>query len=147
MCQAGSEKDQEDSEKSPSALILSTNYRYSANLRVELTALTRLLPMWPGFESRKQRQRRVEFVVGSTLCYKMFFSDYSGFLFPQNQRFQISKGVLLLNHSLFTFYSFRLYGSTFHFWPDTLAFLRHVWTLLVQPGDINNQVKISALVE
>ena len=76
MCQAGSEKDQEDSEKSPSALILSTNYRYSANLRAELTALTRLLPMWPGFESRKQRQRRVEFVVGSTHCYKMFFSDY-----------------------------------------------------------------------
>lgn len=87
MCQAGSEKDQEDSEKSPSALILSTNYRYSANLRAELTALTRLLPMWPGFESRKQRQRRVEFVVGSTLCYKMFFTDYSGFLFPSKPTF------------------------------------------------------------
>ena len=81
MCQAGSEKDQDDLEESPSALILLTNYRYSANLGAELTALTRLLPMWPGFESRKQRKRRVEFVVGSPLCYKKFFSEYSGFLF------------------------------------------------------------------
>ena len=81
MCQAGSEKDQEDSEKNPSALILSTNYRYSANLGAELTALTSLLPMWLGFESRKRRQTWAEFVVGSPLCHKMFFSDYSGFLF------------------------------------------------------------------
>ena len=115
MCQAGSEKDQEDSEKSPSALILSTNYRYSANLRAELTALTRLLPMWPGFESRKRSQGGLNLLSVLLSATRCFSPTTLVFYSPQNQRFQISKGVLLLNHSLFTFYSFRLRGSTFHF--------------------------------
>ena len=36
-------------------------------------------PMWPGFQSRRQRHMWVEFVVGSLLCSERFFSGYSGF--------------------------------------------------------------------
>ena len=39
----------------------------------------RLPPMWLGFKSRRPRHMWVEFVVGSVLCSKRFFSGYSGF--------------------------------------------------------------------
>ena len=40
---------------------------------------TRLLPVWPGFKSRRRRHVWVEFVVGSFSCSQWFFSGYSGF--------------------------------------------------------------------
>ena len=40
---------------------------------------TRLLPMWPGFKSRRWRHMRVEFAVGSLPCSERFFSRYSSF--------------------------------------------------------------------
>ena len=40
---------------------------------------TRLPPMWPGFESWHWRHMWVEFVVGSCLCSKRFFSGCFGF--------------------------------------------------------------------
>ena len=49
-----------------------------------------LPPMWPCFKSRHQRHKWVEFVVGSLLCSKLFFSRYSGFpLYPKNHHFEI----------------------------------------------------------
>ena len=39
----------------------------------------RLPPMWPGFESWRQRHMWVEFVVGSLPCSERFFAGYSGF--------------------------------------------------------------------
>ena len=50
---------------------------------------TRLPPMWPGFKSRRRRHMWVEFVVGSLLCSKRFFSGYSGF--PLSSKTNISK--------------------------------------------------------
>ena len=41
---------------------------------------TRLPPMWLGIDSQTQGNMWVEFVVGSLLCSKRFFSGYSGFL-------------------------------------------------------------------
>ena len=41
--------------------------------------ITRLPPMWPGFESWRRRHMWVEFVVGSLPCSERFFSGYSGF--------------------------------------------------------------------
>ena len=49
----------------------------------------RLLPMWPGFKSRRRRHMWVEFVVGSLLCSERFFSGYSGF--PLSSKTNISK--------------------------------------------------------
>ena len=49
----------------------------------------RLLPMWPGFTSRRRRHMWVEFVVGSLLCSGRFFSGYSGF--PLSSKTNISK--------------------------------------------------------
>ena len=40
---------------------------------------TRLPPIWPGFKSQRRRLMWVEFVVGSLLFSKRFFSGYSGF--------------------------------------------------------------------
>ena len=48
-----------------------------------------LPPMWPGFDSRTQRQMWVEFVVGSRPCSERFFSGYSGF--PLSSKTNISK--------------------------------------------------------
>ena len=45
--------------------------------------------MWPGFKSRHRRHVWVEFVVGSLLCSKRFFSGYSGF--PLSSKTNISK--------------------------------------------------------
>ena len=39
----------------------------------------RLPPMCPGRDSRTRRHMRVEFVVGSLLCFERFFSGYSDF--------------------------------------------------------------------
>ena len=57
----------------------------------------RLLPMWLGIDSRTRRHMWVEFVVGSLLCSKRFFSGYSGFplsskkpTFPNSNSIQIS---------------------------------------------------------
>ena len=50
---------------------------------------TRLPPVWPGFESRTWRHMWVEFVVGSRLCSKRFFSGFSGF--PLSSKTNISK--------------------------------------------------------
>ena len=49
----------------------------------------RLLPMWPGFKSRRQRHMWVEFVVVSLPCSGRFFSGYSGF--PLSSKTNISK--------------------------------------------------------
>ena len=49
----------------------------------------RLPLMWPGFNSRTLRHTWVEFVVGSLLCSKMFFSRFSGF--PLSLKTNISK--------------------------------------------------------
>ena len=35
--------------------------------------------MWPGFKSQYRCHMWVEFLVGSLVCYKRFFSGYSGF--------------------------------------------------------------------
>ena len=51
--------------------------------------LSRLPPMWPGFDSRTRRHMWVEFVVGSLLCSEKFFSGYSGF--PISAKTTISK--------------------------------------------------------
>ena len=51
---------------------------------------TSLLPMWPGFESRRQRHMWVEFVVGSLLCSDRFFSGYSSG-FPLSSKTNTSK--------------------------------------------------------
>ena len=51
---------------------------------------TRLPPKLPGFKSRRRRHMWVEFVVGSLLCSKRFFSElllFSPLL--KNQHFQI----------------------------------------------------------
>ena len=45
--------------------------------------------MWPGFDSRTQRQMWVEFVVGSRPCSERSFSGYSGF--PLSSKTNISK--------------------------------------------------------
>ena len=45
---------------------------------------TRLPPMWPRFESWHRRHMWVEFVVGSLLCSKRFFSGCSSF--PLNSK-------------------------------------------------------------
>ena len=50
---------------------------------------TRLLPMWPGFESFRRRHMWVEFVVDSLLCSERFFSGYSGF--PLSSKTNTSK--------------------------------------------------------
>ena len=50
--------------------------------------------MWPGFDSRTQRQMWVEFVVGSRPCSERFFSGYSGF--PLSSKTNISKFQLTL---------------------------------------------------
>ena len=51
---------------------------------------TRLTPMWPGFDSRTRRRVWIEF-VGSRLCFKRFFSEYSGCpLSSKNQHFSIT---------------------------------------------------------
>jgi len=50
---------------------------------------TRLPPMWPGFESRRQRHMWVEFVVGSLPFSERFFCGYSGF--PLSSKTNISK--------------------------------------------------------
>ena len=39
----------------------------------------RLSPIWPGFESRRQRHIWCEFIVGSRPCYKRFFFGYFSF--------------------------------------------------------------------
>ena len=44
----------------------------------------RLLPMWPGFKSRRQRHLWVEFVVGSVLCSERFFPGTP--VFPSLQK-------------------------------------------------------------
>ena len=49
----------------------------------------RLPPMCPGFDSQTRRHMWVEFVVGSLLCSKRFFSGYSGF--PLSSKTNISK--------------------------------------------------------
>ena len=49
----------------------------------------RLIPMWPGFNSRRRRHMWVEFVVGSLPCSKRFFSGYSGF--PLSSKTNTSK--------------------------------------------------------
>ena len=49
----------------------------------------RLPPMWPGFQSWRQRHMWVEFVVGSLLCSERFFSGYSGF--PLSSKTNTSK--------------------------------------------------------
>ena len=48
-----------------------------------------LPPMWPGFKYRRRRHMWVEFVVGSLLCFKRFFSEYSGF--PLSSKTNVSK--------------------------------------------------------
>ena len=50
---------------------------------------TRLLPMWPGFDSRTRRHMWVEFVVCSLLCSERFLTRYSGF--PLSAKTNISK--------------------------------------------------------
>ena len=50
---------------------------------------TRLLSMWPGFDSRTQHHMWVEFVVGSRPCSERFFSGYSGF--PLSSKTSTSK--------------------------------------------------------
>ena len=50
---------------------------------------TRLLPVWPGFDSRTLRHMWVEFVVGSRLCSERFFSAF--FSFPLTSKTNISK--------------------------------------------------------
>ena len=50
---------------------------------------TRLPPMWPGFKSQRRHHMWVEFVVGSLLWPKRFFSGYSGF--PLSSKTNISK--------------------------------------------------------
>ena len=50
---------------------------------------TRLSPMWPGFDSWTRRHMWVEFVVGSRLCSKRFFSGYSSF--PLSSKTNTSK--------------------------------------------------------
>ena len=45
--------------------------------------------MWPGFDSQTRRHMWVEFVVGSRLCSKRFFSGYSSF--PLSSKTNISK--------------------------------------------------------
>ena len=49
----------------------------------------RLPPIWPRFKFRRRRHTWVEFVVGSLLCSKRFFSSYSGF--PLSSKTNISK--------------------------------------------------------
>ena len=49
----------------------------------------RLPPMCPGFDSQTWCHIWVEFVVGSLLCSKRFFSGYSGF--PLSSKTNISK--------------------------------------------------------
>ena len=50
---------------------------------------TRFPPMWPGYESWRWRHMWLEFVVGSLLCSKRFFSGYSGFPLSLKKTFQI----------------------------------------------------------
>ena len=50
---------------------------------------TRLLPMWPGFKSRRRCHMWVEFVVGSLPCSERYFSWYSSF--PPSSKSNISK--------------------------------------------------------
>ena len=49
----------------------------------------RLPPMWPGFKSQRQRHMWDEFVIGSLLCSKRFFSGFSDF--PLSSKTNISK--------------------------------------------------------
>ena len=49
----------------------------------------RLIPTWPGFNSRRRRHMWVEIVVGSLPCSKRFFSGYSGF--PLSSKTNTSK--------------------------------------------------------
>ena len=49
---------------------------------------TRLLPMWPGFDSQTRRHMWVEF-FGSLLCTERFFSGFSGFPSPQKPTFYL----------------------------------------------------------
>ena len=48
---------------------------------------THLSPVWPGFKSCRQSHMWVEFVVGSLLRSKRFFSGYSCFPSPQKPTF------------------------------------------------------------
>ena len=48
---------------------------------------------WPGFKSRRQCHMWVEFVVGSLLCSKRFFSGYSSFSPPQKPTFPNSNST------------------------------------------------------
>ena len=48
-----------------------------------------LPPMWPGFKSWRRRHMWVEFVVGSLLCSKRFFSGHCRF--PLSFKTNISK--------------------------------------------------------
>ena len=50
---------------------------------------THFPPMWPGFDSWTRPHMWVEFVVGSLLYSKRFFSGYSGF--PLSAKTNISK--------------------------------------------------------
>ena len=65
---------------------------------------TRLSTMWPGFKSQHLCHMWVEFVVGSLLCSKRFFSEYSSFLNSNSTIREIKnhyKDVLPLNRYLF----------------------------------------------
>ena len=55
-----------------------------------------LTMVWPGFDSRTRRHIWVEFVVGSLLCSKRFFSGYSSFslsLKTNISKFQFDRGM------------------------------------------------------
>ena len=56
-----------------------------------------LLQLWPGFESRCRCHMWVEFVDGSLLCYKRFFSGYSGF--PLSLKTNTSKFQFYLEYT------------------------------------------------
>ena len=49
----------------------------------------RLLPKWPGFDSRTRRHMWVEFIVGSRPCSEGFSPGSPVFLPPQKSHFQI----------------------------------------------------------
>ena len=83
----------------------------------------RLPPMWPRFDSQTRRYMWVEFVVGSLLCSKRFFSGYSGFplsLITNISKFQFDPGM----HGHFWTSSCELLGAPWvnklHFFYKTL---------------------------
>ena len=53
----------------------------------------RLLPVWPGFDSRTRRHMWVEFVVGSLLAPRGFSPDTPGFPSPQKPTFLNSNSI------------------------------------------------------